>query len=139
MYAVIATEITAEDTANIFINRYIPFWGCPCRILSDNDLQVCSKLSRAVYKLFRVWKIATSSCHTNTIGGVERTRWSKCWQWWSSSSKHNWEQQLPHVEFAYSNSVSTPTGLAPNEVHMGRLPRSPLTIFERTGVAGYQS
>ena len=30
-------------------------------------------------------------------------------------------------------------GLAPNGVHMGRLPRVPFTVFERTGVAGHQS
>ena len=53
--------------------------------------------------------------------------------------QHNWDVQLPHVEFAYNNSVSAATGLAPNEVHMGRLPRLPLTIFERTGVFGHQS
>ena len=29
--------------------------------------------------------------------------------------------------------------MAPNEVHMGRLPRLPLTVFERTGVVGHQS
>ena len=49
------------------------------------------------------------------------------------------DAQLPHVEFAYNNSVSAATGLAPNEVHMGRLPRLPLTIFDRSGVAGHQS
>ena len=37
------------------------------------------------------------------------------------------------------NSVSAATGLAPNEVHMGRLARLPLTVFERTGVVGHQS
>ena len=46
---------------------------------------------------------------------------------------------LPHVEFAYNNSVSAATGLAPNEVHMGRFPRLPLTVFDRTGVVGHQS
>ena len=51
----------------------------------------------------------------------------------------NWDEQLPHVEFACNNSVSAATGLAPNEVHMGKLPRLPLTIFERTGVSGHQS
>ena len=44
-----------------------------------------------------------------------------------------WDEQLPHIEFAHNNSVSAATGLAPNEIHMGRLPRPPLTIFERTG------
>ena len=51
----------------------------------------------------------------------------------------DWDLQLPHVEFAHNNSVSAATGLAPNEVHMGRLPRLPLTVFEGTGVAGHQS
>ena len=53
--------------------------------------------------------------------------------------QNNLDEQLPHVEFAYNNSVSAVTGLAPNEVHIGRLPRLPLMIFERTGVAGHQS
>ena len=47
----------------------------------------------------------------------------------------DWDLQLSHVEFAYNNSVSAVTGLAPNEVHRGRLPRFPLTVFERAGVA----
>ena len=37
--------------------------------------------------------------------------------------EYNWDVQLPHVEFAYNNSVNAATGLAPNEVHMCRLPR----------------
>ena len=40
------------------------------------------------------------------------------------------DAHLPHVEFAYNNCVSAATGLAPNEVHMNRLPRLPLTVFE---------
>ena len=50
-----------------------------------------------------------------------------------------WDEQLPHVEFAYNISVGAGTGLAPNEVLMGRLVRLHFTIFERTGVAGHQS
>ena len=53
--------------------------------------------------------------------------------------QNNWDVQLPHVEFAYNNSVSAATGLAPNEVHMGQLPRLPLTIFESTGVFVHRS
>ena len=51
----------------------------------------------------------------------------------------DWDLHLPHVEFACNNSVSGATGLAPNEVHMGRLPRLPLAGFDRTGVMGHQS
>ena len=51
----------------------------------------------------------------------------------------DWDLHLPHVEFAYNNSVSAAAGLAPNEVHMGRLPRLPLAVFDRTGVVGHQN
>ena len=51
----------------------------------------------------------------------------------------HWDLQLPHVEFAYNNSGNAATGLASHEVYMGRLPRLPLTVFERAGVAGHQS
>ena len=49
------------------------------------------------------------------------------------------DEQFRHVEVEYNNSVGAATGLTSNEVHMGRLPRLPLRIFERTGVAGHQS
>ena len=49
------------------------------------------------------------------------------------------DEQLSLVELAYNHSVSAATGLAPNEVHMGRLSRLPLTIFEGNRVAGHQS
>ena len=42
------------------------------------------------------------------------------------------------VEFVCSNSVSAATGLAPNDVQMGRLTRLHLTILKRAGVAGHQ-
>ena len=42
MYAVTAAKFTAEGTANIPINRYIPLWGCPRSILLDNGLRFCS-------------------------------------------------------------------------------------------------
>ena len=47
--------------------------------------------------------------------------------------------RLPHVEFAYNDSISAATALAPNEVHLGRLLRLPLTLFEHTRVEGHHS
>ena len=51
----------------------------------------------------------------------------------------DWDLHLSHVEFAYNNSVSAATGLAPNEVHMDRFPRLPLMGFDRTGVVRHQN
>ena len=38
MFPVTAAEFTAEGTANVLANKYIPLWGCPRTILSDNGL-----------------------------------------------------------------------------------------------------
>ena len=37
-----------------------------------------------------------------------------------------------------AHNVSRGTGLAPNEVHIGRYPRLPMTILEGRGVKGHQ-
>ena len=70
--AVAGAEFTATLKATILINRYIPLWGCPPSMLLDNGLQVCSKLSHAVYNLVGVQKITASSYHPNGNRGVER-------------------------------------------------------------------
>ena len=62
MFAVTTAEFTAEGTANILINRYIPFGVCPRSILSGNGLQFCSKLSHIVYELLGVRKIQLLRC-----------------------------------------------------------------------------
>ena len=43
------------------------------------------------------------------------------------------------MEFACNNSVSAAIRLTPDEVHMNRLPRLPLTIFEHHYARGHQS
>ena len=105
-------------------------------MLSDNGLKLCSKLFQAIYKLLGVRKISTSSYHPHGNGGVERVNhtMAQTLAMVVNEPQNNWDAQISHVEFAYNNSVSAATGLAPNEVHMGRLPRLPLTIVELAGV-----
>ena len=43
------------------------------------------------------------------------------------------------MEFIYNDSVSAAAGLAPNEVHMNRLPRFPFTIFDHRYARSHQS
>ena len=141
VFPVTAGEFTAEGTANILANQYIPLWGCRRTILSDNGLQFFSKLSQGAYQLLGGHKLATSSYHPNYSGDVERVNNNTMGHMLAmvvNERQDGWELHLPRVEFAYNNSVSAVTGLAPNEVHMGRLPRLLLTVFDRTDVVGHQ-
>ena len=139
-YAVVAVELTAEGTTEILVNKYVPLWGCPVSVLSDNGLQFCSKLFHAVYKLLGSRKIGASSYHPNGNDGVERVNhtMTQMLAMVVSERQDDWDAHLPHVEFAYNNFVSAATGLVPDEVHMNRFPRPPLIFFEHPYARGHQ-
>ena len=102
MFPVTAAEFTAEGTANILVNQYIPLWGRRRTIVSDNGLQFCSKLSQAVYQLLGVHKLATSSYNPNCNGGVERVNYTvaQMLAMVVNERQDDWDLHLPHVEFA---------------------------------------
>ena len=141
MFAVTAAEFTAKGTANIFVNQYMTKWGCPTTLLSDNGLHFCSKLSMAIYEVMKIKKVTTSSYHPQTNGGTERVNHTMAQMLAVAvnEQQNDWDVHLPHVEFAYNNSVNQSTGLAPNEIHMGRIPRLPLSVFDHPSVGGHQS
>ncbi|CAN0445447.1 unnamed protein product [Ascophyllum nodosum] len=53
-----------------------------------------------------------------------------------ADNQTNWDELLLHAIAARNNSVRT--GLAPNEVYIGRYPRLPKTVLEGRGVRGLQ-
>ena len=126
MYVASHAEFTAQDT--VLVNNYIPLWGYPVSLLSDNGLHFCFKLSPAVYNLLGMRKIATSAYHPNGNGGIESVNhtMAQMLAMVANERQDDWDVHLPQVEFSYNNSVSAATGLAPNEVHMNRLPHPPL-------------
>ena len=131
-YAVTQDDHTAEETARIFVEQYIPLWGCPHTLLSDNGSEFVARLSLAIYKLKRIRKIVTTAFHPKSNGGVERVNHSLA-QMLSlviSKQQDDWDGGLPYVVQAYNNSVSAATGLAPTEIHLGRMPRLPMTIID---------
>ena len=52
--------------------------------------------------------------------------------------QNDWDLHLSHVMLSYNNSVNAATGLCPNELHLGRYPRLPITVFERNTFDGHQ-
>ena len=141
MFAVTAAEFTAEDTAKILVNCFVPLWGCPSTLLPDNGLQFCAQLATAVYKLMGIHKLTTSAYHLSGNGGVERVNHTMAQMLAMVCNEHqnDWDAHLPHVEYAYNNYVSAAAGLAPNEVYTGRLPRLPLIVFDRSYGGAHQS
>ena len=83
MFAVTAAELTTEGIANILANRYIPLWGCPSTLLSDNGPQFCAQLATAVYKLLSIHKLTASAYHLAETAALNvlTTPWHRCLPW----------------------------------------------------------
>ena len=104
---------------------------------------LCSRLSAAIYKHMGVRKVNTSSYHPQTNGGTERVNHTMAQIVLPVAVNEqltDWDIHLPpHIEFAYNNFVSCQaTGVAPNDAHMGRVPRLPLSVFDPACVSGHQ-
>lgn len=56
-----------------------------------------------------------------------------------ADDQNNWDEMLMQAVAAHNNNVSRGIGLAPNEGHIGRYPRLPMTILEGRSVKGHQS
>ncbi|CAB1099916.1 unnamed protein product [Ectocarpus sp. CCAP 1310/34] len=94
--------------------------------------------------VFLIWACGRnyhSSSTPETNGGTERVNhtMAQMLEVVVNDQQNDWDIHLPHVEFAYNNSVNQSTGLAPNEIHIGRIPRLPLSVFDRPTVGGHQS
>ena len=102
MYAVTDAEFTAEGTANILVNKYIPLWGCPLRILSGGGRQFSSQLAVAILALLKVRRVTTTAYHPSGNGGVERVNHTMAQKLSMvvTERQDGWDLHLPHVEFA---------------------------------------
>ena len=131
--AVTQDERTAEGTARIFLEQhYIPLWGCPHTLLSDNGSEIAARLLFAIYKLTKIREIETTMIifYPKSNGGVERVNHSQA-QMLSlviSEQQDEWDEWLPFLVQACNNSVSAASGLAKNEMYLGRMPQLPMTI-----------
>ena len=87
----------------------------------------------------RVRKIATTTFHPQINSGVERVNpcLAQLLSLVISEQQDDWDEWLPYVVQAYNNSVSAATGLAPNEIHLGRMPRLPMTIIDECVAKGH--
>ena len=72
MFAVTTAEFTAEGTANILVNRFIPLWVCSSLLLSNNGPQLCARLASISSQRAPITPVETEAWTVLT------TLWPKC-------------------------------------------------------------
>lgn len=85
-------------------------------------------------------EVATSASHADGNGGVEYVNHvvAQMLAIIVNDRQDDWDDHVPHAEFAYNNSISAASALPPNDVHMDRLSHLPLTVFEHPYDRGHQ-
>ena len=117
----------AQTIARLLVENIVCRHGVPQELLSDRGSNFLSDLILEICSILGVQKVNTSGYHPQTDGLVEKfnstliNMISKS----SDSGGMEWDQQLPHLLFAYRSTVQESTRERPFFLLYGRDPRLP--------------
>lgn len=117
-------NVSAEEFAVIFFDKWYCENGLPLKIVSDQDSKFMSKFWKALHCLTGVKLKMSTSYHPETDGSSERTNKTvnQILHFHVNRNQTGWLRSLPRVRFAIMNTVNKSTGYSPFQLCMGRLP-----------------
>ncbi|KAE9068245.1 hypothetical protein PF005_g30153 [Phytophthora fragariae] len=119
--APVAAEVTAGESAELFLDLVFRHHGLPESIVSDRDPRFTSAFWTRLFALLGTRLLMSTASHLETDGQTERVNrvledvlrsYATCFASWSSF--------LPMAEFALNNSTHASTGLTPFFVNNAR-------------------
>ena len=115
---------TAKDVALLFLKEIVANHGVPVSIVSDRDPKFTSEFWNEFTKLLGIKLKMSSAMHPQTDGQTERMNRTleEMLRHYVDYSQNNWDELLPMVEFAYSDSIQASIGMTPFFADLGRHP-----------------
>jgi hypothetical protein len=114
-------DITAEETAALYIKHVFAHFGLPTKVISDRDPRFMSKFIQAACKVTGINHAPSTAYHPRTDGQSERSN-----QWLETAirfitdqKQKNWASYLPIAQFAHNNWPSDTTRKSPFFLLMG--------------------
>ncbi|KAK1682128.1 hypothetical protein QYE76_042976 [Lolium multiflorum] len=125
-----------HDSIFVVVDRFskmeiVRLHGVPKTIVSDRDVKFMSYFWKTLWRKLGTKLLFSTTCHPQTDGQTEVVNRTLS-QLLRSMIKKNlkeWEECLPHVEFAYNRAVHSTTELCPFEVVYGFKPITPLDLL----------
>jgi hypothetical protein len=120
-------EITAEDTADLFIDNCYKLHGVPKVIVSDRDPRFVGKFWQSFMRKLNTKLNMSTARHPQTDGLTERVNETlqillRCY---TAESGFDWVSHLPMVEFYYNCAINEASKHSPFEVSYGFQPSTP--------------
>jgi hypothetical protein len=119
-------DITAEETAALYIKHVFTHFGLPTKVISDRDPRFMSKFMQAACKVTGVKHAPSTAYHPRTDGQSERSnQWLEmAIQFITDEKQKNWAPYLLIAQFAHNNWPSDTTRKSPFFLLMGFNPRA---------------
>ncbi|KAE8964889.1 hypothetical protein PR002_g28847 [Phytophthora rubi] len=134
--APVAAEVTADESAELFLDLVFHHHGLPESIVSDRDLRFTSAFWTRLFALLGTRLLMSTAAHPETDGQTERVnRVLEDVLRSYATSFASWSSFLPMAEFALNNSTHASTGLTPFFVNHARVPRVPALLAVRSSNA----
>ena len=129
------TEISAEQTAQLYVDNVFRHHGCQENIVSDRDPWFTGRFWRAVCGQLGTRLNLSTAFHPETDGQTERVNrvLEEFLRAFVTPSQDNWDLLLPMAEFAINNSVHASTKYTPFFLNSGQHPLNPLTMASQVG------
>ncbi|KAG2790122.1 hypothetical protein Pcac1_g1428 [Phytophthora cactorum] len=124
--AAVPAEVTAVQTARLFVDMVFKHHGMPLDIVSDRDPRFTARFGQEVFTFLGTQLSMSTADHPQTEGQTERV--NRVLGDLLKSYEHSfqqWSDCLPMPAFAINNSVHVSTGHTPFYMNSMRHPRLP--------------
>ena len=135
------SNITARQTAQLFVDRVWSLHGLPKTVVTDRGAQFLNKFNHAVCSLIGTKHQCTSAYHPESDGQTERINriLGEMLRHFTNLKYDNWDQHLPLVEFAHNNAPTSATGMSPFFCCYGKNPLTPMSAVIQAANAQWES
>jgi hypothetical protein len=125
------TNVTAVETAQLFIDNIFRLHGLPRTIVTDRDARFMGNFWRSLFDLLDVKLTPSTAFHPQTDGQTERTNRTleQVLRNYVNQRQDNWDLCLAPAEFAYNNAVQSTTRMSPFFCDLGKHPLVPDTLL----------
>ena len=123
-------EISALDTAKLFVQKVLPRVGLPKIITSDRGPQFVSNFWGHVWAALGTKVALTAPFHPQSNSLIERQNktFIESLRAFVNARQNDWDEHLVIYEFAFNNSVNDSTGETPFFLNHGRHPTLPALV-----------
>jgi hypothetical protein len=124
------SDVTAEQTAQLYLHHVFKNHGLPLDIVSDRGQQFTSRFTRRLLELCEVKGNRSTGYHPQSDRQTERVNQTleQYLRIYCDYQQDNWYNLLPLAEFVYNNAQHSSTRVSPFFANYGYSPRGTLKV-----------